>query len=446
MCDTFIALSDVTSDGSVVFGKNSDREPNEAQILEFHPSCNYSGNEKIRCTYLEIPQIKQTHAVLLCRPFWMWGAEMGANEKGVVIGNEAVWTRMPLIKNGGLTGMDILRLALERSLTADRALETIIQLLADHGQGGICGYEDRRMVYHNSFIIADPKEAWVLETAGPLWAAFKIKDFYAISNGLTIGEEFDECHPDLIDTARKKGWMRKGETFHFARSFSDRLYTTFSACRVRENRSNRLINNNKGKMDVSSAIEILRDHKEKNYHPASHLLGNRICAHAANRLFRNASQTVGSLVAHLKPDIQTYWATGTCAPCTGIFKPVCFEDNVVPDLGPIPDGIFNPKTLWWHHEKLHRSVLLDYPTRIAAFKKERDDLEQLYIKQALDTEYGSRFNLSETIFKQAREKTTKWTSLVENLPIRSRNRRVFYKRYWKKQNEKAQVVGLTAGA
>ena len=435
MCDTFIALKNVTSDGSVIFGKNSDREPNEAQVLEFHPPYDYSGNGKIRCTYLEIPQVKQTCAVLLCRPFWMWGGEMGANEKGVVIGNEAVWTRMPLIRNGGLTGMDILRLALERSLTAAKALETTIQLLADHGQGGICGYEDKKMAYHNSFIVADPKEAWVLETAGPLWATLKVKDIYTISNGLTIGEEFDECHPDLINTARKRGWMKKGETFHFARSFSDRLYTTFSACRIRQKRSNRLINNNKGKMDVSSAIEILRDHKEKDYHPASHLLGNRLCAHAANKLFRNASQTVGSLIAHLKPDIQTYWASGTSAPCTGIFKPVWFEGNVVPYCGPVPDGIFNPKTLWWHHEKLHRSVLLDYPTRIAAFKKERDDLEQLYIKQALNPEHGSRFNLSETIFEQTREKTTKWTSHVENLPIRSRSR-VFYKRYWKNQNKK----------
>ena len=41
----------------------------------------------------------------------MWGSEMGANEKGVVIGNEAVWTRMPLRKDDGLTGMDLLRLA-----------------------------------------------------------------------------------------------------------------------------------------------------------------------------------------------------------------------------------------------------------------------------------------------------------------------------------------------
>jgi dipeptidase len=438
MCDTFIALQNVTSDGSIIFGKNSDREPNEAQILEFHPPKEHPGIGKIRCTYLEIPQVKKTYAVLLSRPFWMWGAEMGANEKGVVIGNEAVWTRMPLIRNGRLTGMDILRLALERSSTAASALETIFQLLADHRQGGVCGYEDKGMVYHNSFIVADPKEAWVLETAGPLWAALKVKDMYSISNGLTIGEEFDGCHPDLIPFARKKGWIKKGETFHFARSYSDWLYTTFSACRVRQNCSNSQINNNKGKMNVSSAIEILRDHREKDYHPGSHLLGNRLCAHAANKLFRNASQTVGSFIAHLKPDIQTYWVTGTSAPCTGIFKPVWFEGDVVPDIGPKPDGIFNPKTLWWHHERLHRNVLLDYPKRMAAFKKERDDLEQLYINQSLNPEHGSRFDLSETIFEQARKKTRKWITLVEDLPVQSKSR-VFYKRYWNKQNKKARL-------
>lgn len=127
MCDTFVALPPVTGDGSVIFGKNSDREPNEAQILEYHPGRVHALPADIACTYVKIPQVKETYATLLSRPFWMWGAEMGANEKGVVIGNQAVWTRMPLIKTNSLTGMDMLRLALEQSGNADQALETIIQ-------------------------------------------------------------------------------------------------------------------------------------------------------------------------------------------------------------------------------------------------------------------------------------------------------------------------------
>lgn len=54
------------------------------------------------------------HSVILSKPAWMWGAEMGANDKNVVIGNEAVWTD----NNEGdgdarqrrLLGMDLVRL------------------------------------------------------------------------------------------------------------------------------------------------------------------------------------------------------------------------------------------------------------------------------------------------------------------------------------------------
>ena len=135
MCDTFIAMPSSTGDGAILFGKNSDREPNEAQALEYYPAAAHSPGKMVECTYIKVPQAKETLATLISRPFWMWGAEMGANEKGVVIGNEAVFTKMPVERQGGLTGMDLLRLALEQADTADRALEVMIQLLADHGQG-----------------------------------------------------------------------------------------------------------------------------------------------------------------------------------------------------------------------------------------------------------------------------------------------------------------------
>ena len=48
----------------------------------------------MKCTYTEISQAEETLAVVLSKPSWMWGAEMGANSAGVVIGNEAVWNRL----------------------------------------------------------------------------------------------------------------------------------------------------------------------------------------------------------------------------------------------------------------------------------------------------------------------------------------------------------------
>lgn len=62
-----------------------------------------------QCTYIQIPQVEHTHAVVLSKPAWMWGAEMGANDQGVCIGNEAVWTREPVTPGEALLGMDLVR-------------------------------------------------------------------------------------------------------------------------------------------------------------------------------------------------------------------------------------------------------------------------------------------------------------------------------------------------
>ena len=67
------------------FGKNSDRSPNEAQVNELYPARVYDGGE-VACTYRLIPQARETLGVLLSRPAWMWGAEIGVNEAGVAIG------------------------------------------------------------------------------------------------------------------------------------------------------------------------------------------------------------------------------------------------------------------------------------------------------------------------------------------------------------------------
>ncbi len=118
MCDTLVALGNSTADGSVIFAKNSDREPNEAHELVLIPRASHPAGSTVSCTYIDIPQVAETFAVLLAKPFWIWGAEMGANEKGVAIGNEAVFTKVPMEKQPGLIGMDFLRLALERAATA----------------------------------------------------------------------------------------------------------------------------------------------------------------------------------------------------------------------------------------------------------------------------------------------------------------------------------------
>ena len=79
----------------------------------------------MRTTYIAIRQLRGTHAVLLSRPFWIWGAEMGVNEHGVAIGNEAVHPRSLPQRRPALIGMDLLRLGLERGATAAEASQVM---------------------------------------------------------------------------------------------------------------------------------------------------------------------------------------------------------------------------------------------------------------------------------------------------------------------------------
>jgi dipeptidase len=375
MCDTLVALADATSDGSVLLAKNSDREPDEGHEVVLLAAAEHSPGERVRCTYLEIEQVPRTHAVLLSKPYWIWGAEMGANEHGVVIGNEAVFTKAPKEPADGLIGMDLLRLALERAASADEALEMITSLLARHGQGGRCGHTaDLR--YDNSFLIADPSGAWVLETAGRDWAAERVRSRRSISNAITIGGRPDRCSPTLVPSAVERGWSRSAEEFDFGRDASDFLYTRFSDARARQCRTTDGLAAAAGRLDVASAIGLLRDHggTEPGFTPAKGLLGQSVCAHAGYGPVR-ISQSTASWVSHLAPDgTATHWVTATSAPCTSVFKPVWF-DGGLPDLGPQPTGTYDPASLWWRHEDLHRATLADYARLHALYRDELLALE-----------------------------------------------------------------------
>ena len=448
MCDTLVALGSSTADGSVVLAKNSDREPNEAQALTHVPRARHENGATLRCTYIEIPQVLETHEVLLCRPFWMWGAEMGANEHGVAIGNEAVFTREPYDKGPALTGMDLLRLALERASTAGQALEVIVELLERYGQGGNCGFR-HKLYYHNSYIIADPSQAWILETVGRRWAAERVRDVRTISNGLTIGSRPDLVSGGLPEYALEKGWTRSGGELDLSRGCSDPFMTRMDGCRARQARSTDLLKAQSGRITVQTLMAALRDHgpraTDRGWSPAQGWLMDKICVHATMGPTR-PSQSVGSLVAHLTKAGPVLWVTGTSAPCTGLFKPVFLPTGGLPDLGPEPSGEADAHSLWWAHERLHRAVIRDYASRLASYRSERDALEakfqaEVAAYQAAGVQSaGQAAALSARCFRQAAEATQRWTDRVVQHPPSRRTSRVF-SAAWSILDRQAGLVG-----
>ena len=250
MCDTFVALPDATLNQGLIFGKNSDRPMGELQDVVAFPDRDHPEGSALQCTHITIPQVSHTFGVILSKPRWIWGAEMGANEHGVVIGNEAVWTNRPC-RSTGLLGMDLVRLGLERGADAAGALGVIVKLLAAHGQGGNCA-EHFTMTYHNSFLIADGKETWVLETADELWVAEKITlGTRSISNGLSIHGRGDLRHSDL-----------EGVTdLDFAGSYSDGGVSDELSPYTREGRVRMLCRQHEKSFTLETAKSILRDHE-----------------------------------------------------------------------------------------------------------------------------------------------------------------------------------------
>ena len=443
MCDTFVALGSVTIDGSTLFAKNSDREPNEAHCLLRVQAARHAPGEHVKCTYVEIPQVEETYEVLLAKPFWIWGAEMGANEHGVAIGNEAVFTKVPDDKRPGLIGMDLLRLALERARTARAALDVITDLLGEYGQGGNCGFH-HPTYYHNSFLMADPREAWVLETAGKHWAAERVKDVRSISNGLTIGNTWDLASPNLVAYAMERGWCKGRDDFHFARCYSDLVNTRFSRCNERQCRTMDALAAQRGthSLTVETMTRALRDHSadaDAHWSPARGITAFNVCAHAGFGPIR-ATQTTGSMVSHLAPGAQMHFVTGTSAPCTSVFKPMWLGGEL-PDTGAAPGGQFDSAALFWRHEQLHRATLRDYAARLAMYRDERDELEQRLIGDALgchDKPLAERRAYSARCFAEADAAEARWLEKVRALGGATRNG-LLYSLAWRGFDREARM-------
>jgi len=339
MCDTVA----VVRDGAVCFAKNSDRDANEAQVLDWQPRRRHPPDATVRCTWIEVPQAETTWAVVLSRPFWMWGAEIGANEHGVVIGNEAVFTKQPHAK-AGLTGMDLLRLALERAATAEAAVGVITELIESVGQGGGCGHEQRSFTYHNSYLVADPHGAFLLETAGRHWAAERVTGARTISNALTL-PAFAREHEDAL-RGRVAGAAARQACTLVAAQHATSAHDLAAMLR----------SHGPGAGDVP----------RYRWHNGG--LGAP-CVHAGGRLA--SSQTTASWVSELTPGRLRHWATATAAPCSSLFKPVRVGEPL--NLGPAANDRFDSATLWWRHERLQRAVAHDPERLLPLFAKDRDE-------------------------------------------------------------------------
>ena len=352
MCDTLGRLLPV----GAVFGKNSDRSPNEVQVTEFHAARSGLSGE-VACTYISIPQVSETYAVLLSRPVWMWGAEIGVNEHGLCIGNEAVFTKGAYGKTG-LTGMDLLRLALERCRNAQQAVDCIVELLQQYGQGGNCGF-DHDFYYDNAFLIMDRTALYVLETCGKEWVC-KQYEAASISNRLSIGSDGDRYSGSACD---------------FRKLHTEPVYTTFSGSGHRKAQTARFLD---AADPLAGCMTALRCHDHGVTNPFAKGAVSSACMHFGGMV---GDHTTASMVVSLEPERSVVWTTGTSTPCVSLFKPYCFGCEAI--LPVITSGDKAGEQYWLEGERFRRSLLGKQLPK--EFYTQRDAIQTRWLEESRTT-------------------------------------------------------------
>lgn len=438
MCDTLAATPESTATHAMIVGKNSDRHRNEAQVLERFEPATYGTDAQVRCTYITIPQARRTHGVLLSRPFWIWGAEMGANDHGVFIANEGLHARIPAPKQAALTGMDLVRLGLERAATAAEAAELVTQLLAQHGQGGDCGYLTASY-YHNGFLLADAREAFVVETVEREWAMERVHRVRALSNQYSIGKDSERVSLGLPAIVRDLGGSELRGT-SLAEVIGDPNREHIGQAGARRTRSTMLLRSQEGSLSVASLCDALRDHGEhsdRHWHP-QRASSYSICMHAGTE--ERFAQTTASWVSELQGGRAVHWVTGTSAPCTSIYKPVLLGVPIPPH-GPRATARSSPESLWWKHEQLHRSALMgDFGSFLAEIQLERAALEAVFrerIAHALEDGVASIGDQVARCWKDALDAEGRWTVKIR---ARSGTDDSPYKNAWAKASHMAGMI------
>ena len=427
MCDTIVALADATADGAVLLAKNADTEVNEAQQILRFPARDYGAGTALRVTHLTIPQAAHTHEVILDRSFWAWGGEIGCNEHGVAIGNEAAFSNQPADKDGVIV-LDLLRLALERAATAREAVAVVGHHVEAYGQGGNVQMMGNYR-FDTGLLIADRTEAYVVNCAGHHWAARRAHSTEAISNRYQITNDWELSS---LPAAEPKT--------NFRARFADPAREYEVGADERETCATSLLTGRRGKITMHDMAAVLRDvGDEEAYDVVSDERSVRVCMHAGPMSGRFWHAT-GAMISETLPDSVTVWMTGTSATDLSIFKPLFFGIPL-PEIGLQPTGIDSEDTLWWRHERLHRRAMARYKAVKPEIRAEFDVLERQFHAESVVVRRASPLVKAQFVrwcWQGAMLATERWIERLEQRPYALDHGG--YRAMWERCNAEASLV------
>ncbi|PIE03731.1 MAG: dipeptidase [Acidobacteria bacterium] len=234
-CTNFLVTKGASTDGSTFITYSADSHVLYGELY-YTPAANCLPGTQLEVyewdtgKYLgNIKQVERTYSVI-----------GNINEYQVSIGETTYGGRKELKDPKAIMDYgSLMYIALQRSKTAREAIQVMTELVAEYG-------------YYSSgesFSIADPDEAWIMEmigkgpeNKGAVWVARKIPDGYISghANQARIGtfplNDPDNClyADDVISFAREKGYFEgKDRDFHFANAYAPLDFGALRFCEAR---------------------------------------------------------------------------------------------------------------------------------------------------------------------------------------------------------------------
>ena len=234
-CTNFIVGKKASADGSVIVSYSADSYGMFGWLYHYPAATHPDGamrdiHDWDTGKYLgQIKEVKQTYNVV-----------GNMNEFQVTIAETTFGGRPELVDTTGIMDYgSLIYVALQRSRTAKEAIKVMTDLVKEYG-------------YYSSgesFSIADPNEAWIMEMIGKgpgikgaVWVAVRIPDdcIAAHANQSRIHKfnlnDKDNClySPDVISFAREKGYFNgKNSDFSFADAYCPLDFSGLRFCEAR---------------------------------------------------------------------------------------------------------------------------------------------------------------------------------------------------------------------
>ncbi len=379
-CTTVLVGKGLTADGSVIHAHNEDMGNEAVGRLWAVAPARHAAGTTIRVPYVELPQAGDTLG------YWASGNAPGAaglgtrqqvrpydsvlvglNDRGVSLSCNWAHSREEKREGVGIRRYAIRQLLLERATSARHGVEILGRLVEEHGQADWGG-----LVYH----LADPREAWVVETTTRNWVARRLRDdeIHVTANRFTIGPDYDLRSETLLRHAVAKGWLAAaGDELDWSAVYGrpgmmDQAYDALREERVRE-----LLRGKAGVITPEDLFLVLRDRYEgtASYTPPQQRPVWREDLEADPAIHRTISTNLAqsSFVAHLRGDLPVrlgavMWYGVATPSWAGYFPlyagggsvPAEYSDSILADADPDERDL----SAWWIFRRLQRAADRDY--------------------------------------------------------------------------------------